>query len=179
MLQRSRSAGLVYVPNNVEVKIRLPDLSATLAAVRALGAEDRGILRQVDTYFQAVQGARLKLREQEPGGAELIAYERPDVKGLRTCNYRIFKVTDAAGLKDTLALGLSVLRRVVKARHLFMLGRTRIHLDQVEGLGDFLELEVVMRDGEPPRAGEQEAGVILEKLGLADAPKIAGSYLEQ
>jgi predicted adenylyl cyclase CyaB len=167
------------MPHNVEVKIRLPSMDATRAAVRALGADDRGILKQVDTYFQAAKGARLKLREQEPGGAELIAYERPDINGLRTCNYRLFKVADAAGLKTTLTLGLGILRCVVKARHLFLLGRTRIHLDRVEGLGDFLELEVVMRDGESPAIGEQEAADILRRLNLADAPRIAGSYLEQ
>ncbi|MCY3017816.1 MAG: class IV adenylate cyclase [Planctomycetota bacterium] len=167
------------MPHNVEVKIKLPDLAAVLSAVRALGAEDRGVLQQVDTYFQAPKGARLKLREQEPGGAQLVAYERPDINGLRTCNYRLFSVADPVGLKETLALGLGVLRRVVKARRLFMLGRTRIHLDQVEGLGDFLELEVVLRDGEPPAHGEVEARDILQRLGLADAPRIAGSYLDQ
>lgn len=167
------------MPHNVEVKIRLADLHAVAAAVRGLGADDRGVLKQVDTYFRAPRGARLKLREQEPGGAQLIAYERPDTDGLRTCHYRIFKVADPMGLKDTLALGLGVLRRVVKARQLFMLGRTRVHLDQVEGLGDYLELEVVMREGEPPAAGEKEADDILRKLGLDNAPQIAGSYLEQ
>jgi predicted adenylyl cyclase CyaB len=167
------------MPQNVEVKIKLANPDAVLAAVRALGAQDHGVLQQVDTYFQAPKGARLKVREQDPGGAQLIAYERPDISGLRACDYRIFKVTDPAGLKDTLALALGTLRRVVKARHLFMLGRTRIHLDQVAGLGDYLELEVVLREGEGPSGAEQEAHGILENLGLADAPRIAGSYLEQ
>ena len=76
-------------------------------------------------------------------------------------------------------MALGTLRRVVKARHLFMLGRTRVHLDQVAGLGDYLELEVVLREGEAPSGGEQEAHEILKNLGLADAPRIPGSYLEQ
>jgi predicted adenylyl cyclase CyaB len=167
------------MPHNVEVKIKLANPAAALSAVRALGAEDRGVLKQVDTYFQAPQGVRLKLREQEPGGIQLIAYERPDISGLRTCNYRIYEAAANAGLKETLALALGTLRCVVKARHLFMLGRTRIHLDQVQGLGDFLELEVVLRDGESPADGEREAQEILRRIGLSAAPRIAGSYLEQ
>jgi len=167
------------MPQNVEVKIKLADPAAVRAAVQALGAEDRGVLKQVDTYFGAGRDTRLKLREQEPGGAQLIAYARPDIPGLRTCAYRICEVANPAVLKETLSLALGTLRCVVKRRHLFMLGRTRIHLDQVEGLGDFLELEVVMRDGEPPAAGEAEAHGILTRLGLSAAPRIAGSYLDQ
>ena len=167
------------MPRNVEVKIKLADYDAALAAVRALGAEDRGVLKQADSYFGTGRATRLKLREQDPGGAQLIAYDRPDLSGLRTCSYRILEVADPEGLRETLALSLGVLRRVVKSRHLFLLGRTRIHLDRVEGMGDFLELEVVLREGEAPEDGEREAEDMLEALRLASAPRIAGSYLEQ
>ena len=69
-------------------------------------------------------------------------------------------------------------RRVAKARHLFLLGRTRIHLDRVEDLGDFLELEVVLEAHESEVIGETEAEQILRALGLEKAPRIPGSYLE-
>src|SRR3954465_15271182 len=86
---------------NVELKARDPDPARSLARARALGAEDQGELRQRDTYFAAPRG-RLKLREREPGGAELIAYERPDAAQARESRYRIAPVADAAALRDAL-----------------------------------------------------------------------------
>ena len=79
---------------------------------------------------------------------------------------------------ETLGLALSRVRQIQKTRHLFILGRTRVHLDDVSGLGTFLELEVVLADGESPQAGEAEAESILERLGLKGAPRIAGSYVD-
>jgi adenylate cyclase class IV len=68
--------------------------------------------------------------------------------------------------------------RVRKRRTLLMVGRTRIHLDAVEGLGDYMELEVVLRDGEPDAAGSAEAEALMQALGLAKAPRLAGAYLD-
>ena len=146
----------------------------------ALGAEDRGPLRQVDTYFEtpAEGGARLKLREHRPGRAELIAYRRPDTPGLRASDFHLVPVDDPAALREALAHALGVVRQVAKTRHLLVLGRTRIHLDRVEGLGDFVELEVVLADRDDITAGAQEAERILAQLALSDRPRIAGSYVD-
>ena len=76
----------------------------------------------------------------------------------------------------TVPLSLGVISEVRKRRHLFMLGRTRVHLDDVEKLGSFLELEVVLKEGESESDGETEAEKILGDLGLAGAERIAGSY---
>jgi len=152
------------------VKIRVGDLDTLAVRAKALGAEERGELRQVDTYFAAPQ--RLKLREMD-GVAELIAYSRPDVSGLRTSDYTITPVTDPEALKAAHV----VIARVAKMRRLLMLGRTRIHLDAVVGLGEFLELEVVLRDGDDERVGEHEAEEILQGLGV-DGERIAGSYAD-
>ena len=163
---------------NVEVKLAVEGLDALRDRARGLGAEDRGAIDQVDTYFAlpADSGARLKLREQRPGRDELIAYRRPDETGLRTSDYRVVPVADAAATRDALALSLGLARRVAKRRHLLLLGRTRVHLDRVEGRGEFLELEVVLGPDEDAAAGEREAERILEGLGLRDRPRIAGSY---
>ena len=127
---------------NVELKARDPHPERSLERARALGAEDRGELRQRDTYFAAGRG-RLKLREQEPGGAELIAYERADAAEARESRYRIAAVADPAALRDALdaALGTDVV--VDKRRRLLLWEGVRIHLDRVDGLGDFVELEGV------------------------------------
>src|SRR4051794_1448404 len=131
---------------NVELKARDPDPERSLARCRALGAEDRGELRQRDTYFAATR-ARLKLREQEPGGAELIAYERPDAARARESRYRIGPVADPAALREALDAALGTVVVVDKRRRLFLWEGVRIHLDRVDGLGDFVELEGVAADG--------------------------------
>src|SRR5919206_567124 len=98
---------------NVELKARDPDPARSLERCVALGAEDRGELRQRDTYFAARRG-RLKLREQEPGGAELIAYERADAAEARESRYRIAPVAEPGPLRGALD---AALRTAVGAVH--------------------------------------------------------------
>src|SRR3954453_11574462 len=131
---------------NVELKARDPDPARSLARARALGAEDHGDLRQRDTYFAAPRG-RLKLREQDPGGAELIAYERPDAAQARESRYRIAPVADPGALREALDAALATTVFVDKRRHLLLWDGVRIPLDHVDGLGDFVELEGVADDG--------------------------------
>ena len=168
------------MPRNVEVKIRVDDLGAIRSRALALGAADHGSLHQVDTYFRTSSegGARLKLREHRPGRSELIAYRRPDTPGLRASDFHLVPVDDPTALRETLAHALGVVRQVAKTRHLLLLGRTRIHLDHVEGLGSFLELEVVLDDRDEIALGEQEAEQLLAQLALADRPRIPGSYAD-
>lgn len=162
---------------NVEAKVRLRDFAGTRRRIEGLGAENRGILRQVDTYFPAA-GGRLKLREQTPGRAELIVYVRPNVPELRTSSYQICPISNGAELKSVLVSALGLQRRVAKTRSLYLLGRTRIHLDEVEGLGSFLELEVVLEPGEFEEVGVREAEDLLRRLGLEMEPRIPGSYAD-
>jgi predicted adenylyl cyclase CyaB len=168
------------MPRNVEVKIRIDDLEVTRTRALDLGAADHGLIHQTDVYFETPRdrGVRLKLRRQQPGQAQLIVYRRPDVAGLRASDFRIVAVSDPAGLEHALALAFGVTRTVTTTRHLLLLARTRIHLDRVAGLGDFLELEVVLADGDGDEGGEQEAERILRDLGLADRPRLPGSYVD-
>jgi homotetrameric cytidine deaminase len=144
---------------NVEFKARDPEPERSLERARALGAEDRGELRQRDTYFAAARG-RLKLREQDPGGAVLIAYERADAAAARESRYRIAPVEDAAALREALDAALGTVAVVDKRRRLLLWEGVRIHLDRVEGLGDFVELEGVADEGSD-LAGE---GALVERL---------------
>ena len=162
---------------NVELKARDPDPERSLARARALGAEDRGELRQRDTYFDAPSG-RLKLREQEPGGAELIAYERADAPEARESRYRIAPVKDAAALREALDAALGTTVVVDKRRRLLVWEGVRIHLDRVEGLGDFVELEGVA-DASSDLA--REAGLVArlrEELAIADEAVEATGYAD-
>jgi homotetrameric cytidine deaminase len=127
---------------NVELKALDPDPARSLAVCRELGAEDRGMIRQRDTYFRAQEG-RLKLREEQPGGAVLVQYDRPDGAQARESRYRLVPVEDAEGLREALDAALGTLVVVDKERHLLLWEGVRIHLDRVEGLGTFVELEGV------------------------------------
>ena len=127
---------------NIELKALDPDPARSLAVCRELGAEDKGVLRQRDTYFRARSG-RLKLREEEGSTAVLIQYHRPDAAAARESQYRLTRVEDPDELRASLDSALGTLVVVDKERHLFLWDGVRIHLDTVEGLGSFVELEGV------------------------------------
>lgn len=168
---------------NVEIKARVADLAALRARVAALVEASPSrlplptIIGQRDTFFTVTRG-RLKLRRFDDGAGELIFYERDDTRGPKTSAYSIAACPDAAALEAVLARALGVRGIVEKRRELLMVGRTRIHLDDVRGLGHFLELEVVLADGEPVADGEREAHDLLDKLGV-DAPAlVAAAYID-
>ena len=72
----------------------------------------------------------------------------------------------------------SVLGRVRKTRWLLQVGQTRVHLDRVHGLGDFMELEVVLHDGQSAAQGEALAEQLMAELGIAHEQRVAGAYLD-
>jgi homotetrameric cytidine deaminase len=151
---------------NLEIKARDADPARTLQAALDLGAEDRGELTQRDTYFAGARG-RLKLREQTPGEAELIQYRRPEEDGPRVSEFRV--VPAAAELREALEAALGTLAVVEKRRRLLIADGVRIHLDDVDGLGTFVELEA-------PEDGDQEAKVERLTQALALGEPIPGSY---
>jgi homotetrameric cytidine deaminase len=162
---------------NVELKARDPEPERSLERTRALGAEDRGELRQRDTYFAAPRG-RLKLREQDPGGAELIAYERADAAQARESRYRIAPVADPGALREALDAALGTVAVVDKRRRLFVWEGVRIHLDRVEGLGAFVELEgVAGADSDLAREADL-VGRLRDELGIADDAVEATGYAD-
>ncbi|HEY9067669.1 MAG TPA: class IV adenylate cyclase [Burkholderiaceae bacterium] len=162
---------------NVEIKAALVDFDAALARAGALADRGPELIEQDDTFFACPHG-RLKLRAFADGRGELIAYQRPDAHGPKTSDYTIAPVADPAALRTTLERALGSVGRVVKRRTLFLVGRTRVHLDRVAGLGDFLELEVVLRDGEAEAAGTAEAHALLERLGIAATQLVATAYVD-
>jgi homotetrameric cytidine deaminase len=162
---------------NVELKARDADPASSLQRCRSLGAEDRGELRQRDTYFGAPHG-RLKLREQEPGGAELIAYDRADAAHARESRYRLVPVADPAALREALDAVLGTRVVVDKRRRLFLWEGVRIHLDRVEGLGDFVELEGVAADGSDLSREAELVARLRGELGIADDALVPIGYAD-
>jgi predicted adenylyl cyclase CyaB len=165
------------MPRNIEIKARIAGVQALLPRARALADGPEQPIEQDDTFFTVPNG-RLKLRQFADGSAELIHYQRPDTGGPRASDYVRVSVADPAALREALARGLGVLGRVRKQRLLLMAGATRIHLDQVEGLGDFLELEVVLEAGQTDTQGVSMAAALMRDLGLDGEPQLAGAYLD-
>jgi predicted adenylyl cyclase CyaB len=167
---------------NLEIKARCDDLARAADVARAAGGEPRGVLDQVDTYFHAPHG-RLKLRENlhlAPDGTrtasvELIAYRRVDHEGSRESTYSISRLEHADDFLAGLSAVLGVRVVVRKRRALWIVGATRVHLDEVADLGHFLELETVITS-QPEADARREHDDLIQRLGIREP--IAGSYSE-
>lgn len=163
---------------NVELKARLDHPERALAVAIAVGAEDKGRVSQVDTYF-TMGRHRLKLRETSDGESVLIGYSRPDVPEARKSQYRMAPVQAAKTVKSLLTRQWGVKVVVRKTRRLFLWqNRVRIHLDHVEGLGDYLEFEAVLdeeRDYDEP-AARLDVARLTHDFALQRADLIDSSY---
>ena len=162
---------------NIEIKARIPGIAAVLPAVTALATSGPTAIDQDDTFFPCPTG-RLKLRAFADGTGELIFYQRPDTAGPKESFYVKTPTHDPQGLRQALTLAYGQAGRVRKHRTLYLAGRTRIHLDRVEGLGDFLELEVVLNEGEASAAGVAEAETLLARLGIGPQQLLTTAYVD-
>ena len=162
---------------NIEIKAHIP--SVEQLAPKAASIADQGPVEiaQDDTFFACANG-RLKLRAFADGSGELIFYRRADHAGPKESFYLRTPTTDPAGLREALSLAYGQTGRVRKQRTLFIAGRTRIHLDRVEDLGHFLELEVVLSEGEPAEAGLREAHELMRRLGVRPSQLVEGAYVD-
>ncbi len=165
------------MPRNIEIKARIASVEALLPRARALAGGAPELIVQDDSFFTVPHG-RLKLREFADGSAELIHYHRADTAEAKASDYVRVPVPDAAALREALAHACGLLGRVQKQRWLLIVDATRIHLDRVEGLGDFMELEVVLREDQSDAEGSATAEALMRELGLADAERLAGAYLD-
>ncbi len=162
---------------NVEIKARIAGVAALAPLAARLADSGPTFIDQDDTFFRCANG-RLKLRDQFAAGAELIFYQRADLSGPKESFYLRVPVPDPDALRQLLQLAHGQSGRVRKRRVLYLVGRTRIHLDAVEGLGEFLELEVVLREGEAAEQGIGEAEKIMAQLGVRPQQLIQGAYVD-
>ncbi|MFZ1728703.1 MAG: class IV adenylate cyclase [Bacteroidota bacterium] len=165
------------MPRNTEIKARIDDLSSLAAAVALLADRGPELIEQDDTFFHCENG-RLKLRVFANGKGELIFYQRPNQTGPKESFYVISPTDNPDSLRRALRLAYGEVGRVRKRRTLYLIGRTRVHLDEVEGLGSFLELEVVFEESESAAEGETIARDLLAKLGISTENLIEGAYLD-
>lgn len=165
------------MPRNIEIKARIESVEALEARARSLATAGPVTVEQDDTFFHCNAG-RLKLRAFSATEGELIFYRRADAQGPKASFYVRTPTSNPETLRECLSLAWGRAGRVVKHRTLYLIGRTRVHLDRVEGLGDFLELEVVLEDDEAPAAGVQEAHAVMARLGITPAQLVASAYVD-
>jgi adenylate cyclase len=165
------------MPRNIELKARVDNIQALLSSASAVADAGPTILVQDDTFFSCPYG-RLKLRTFNADKGELIFYQRPNETGPKESTYCIVETSSPDLLRDLLTSAYGQIGLVRKTRMLFLSGRTRIHLDQVEGLGDFMELEVVLSPSETAEAGVKIAIELLTKLGIREESLVSGAYLD-
>ena len=171
---------------NLEFKAHYQSLDSLYPRLADLKATHRETVHQIDTYFYVMQvkdtsiletcKPRLKLREiDEAGEAWLIYYERPNQSESRYSQYQLSKVSDPLTLKALLTVALGVETIVQKQREVWMFKNTRIHLDTVANLGQFIELETVFQ-GQTEAEAIDEHQHVKRTLHLDTADPVAVSY---
>lgn len=162
---------------NIELKARVTNPDAVEMRARALADQGPFELQQDDTFFACARG-RLKLRQLGADEGQLIFYQRPDAAGPTLSEYVIAPTVTPAPLHAALAAALGTVGRVRKRRRLYIVGNTRIHLDDVAGLGSFLELEVVLAEGQSTAEGVATAHRLFEELGVPSSALVEGAYVD-
>ncbi|KAL4617957.1 hypothetical protein GN956_G20847 [Arapaima gigas] len=165
------------MPSNVEIKAVVRDPGLLTERAKQLSRSEGTLIRQQDTFFRVEKG-RLKLRHLQDGTGQLIFYERPDMDGPKLSNYSLSLTNDPEGLTKVLSDALGVKGVVKKERYLYLVGQTRVHVDTVEGLGQFMELEVVMKEGQSVEEGEAIARELMQLLGVKKEDLIVGAYID-
>lgn len=162
---------------NVEIKARCADPVAIRNYLLTQHAEFKGVDEQTDTYFNVLHG-RLKLRE---GRIEnnLIQYNRPNQAGPKNSDFKLVKVADAAGLKAALTASLGIKVVVQKKREIYFIDNVKFHVDEVPGLGSFMEIEagnIGAGAGLGQAALLQQCQYYMQQLGIRNEDLIQVSY---
>jgi len=165
------------MPSNIEIKARVRNFDVIRQRAEKLSDMPAQVIQQEDTFFNTEMG-RLKLRILALDRAQLIYYIRPDQESPKRSDYHIFETADPENLKRVLELTYGIRGVVRKTRYLYIVGQTRVHLDDVEGLGQFMELEVVMQVGQSDAEGQAIAEGLMSGLGVERSDLLKGAYLD-
>ncbi len=165
------------MPRNIEIKAHAPNFVDIKTRAEALSDTPCEIITQEDTFFPTPQG-RLKLRIHGSGSAELIYYSRTDTTGPKRSDYFFYPTGDPDSLRKVLALAYGVRGTVRKRRFVYHIGQSRIHLDEVENLGNFVEIEVIMHPGQTDAQGQATSQELMQKLGIQPADLLDRAYMD-
>ena len=161
------------MPVNIEIKARCPDPKAAVEILVCQGAEHKGMDHQIDTYFKVEEG-RLKLRE---GNIEnnLIYYKRSDRAGPKKSEVLLYPGSKNPHLKKILEEVLGIMVVVDKLRDIYFIGNVKFHIDRVEGLGNFIEIEAIGESGEE-KALDRQCKHFMEILNIRNDQLLSVSY---
>ncbi|MEZ2390644.1 class IV adenylate cyclase [bacterium RCC_150] len=165
------------MPTNIEIKARIDSIEKLLPVVASMADEGPEHVLQDDTFFSCPNG-RLKLRGLSRNHGVLIYYRRADRPGPKPSFYVHSETSDPDGLRAVLADAYGEVGRVRKHRTVFRIGQTRVHLDRVDGLGKFLELEVTVDDTLESEAAISEAHRLVAALGIEESALVKGAYVD-
>ena len=162
---------------NIEIKARVSDLAALEERAVAIGARRVGVENQTDRYFEIGAARRFKLRAIDGVRTELIRYARPEHSGVRLSEYEITRVSsEETELSSVLSSKPLVIVR--KRRTIYLLDNVRIHLDEVDGLGTFLELEAVVDPNHDEARCRAQIDEIMSGLGIDQTTLLQASYAD-
>jgi predicted adenylyl cyclase CyaB len=164
------------LPSNIEIKARARNFEEIKIRAEKLSDTPAQIIPQEDIFFHTAQG-RLKLRVLADH-AQLIFYTRPDQEGPKRSDYHITRSDDPQNLKRVLDLAYGIRGVVKKTRYLYLVGQTRVHLDDVQGLGQFMELEIILQDGQSEAEGQKIAEDLMSALGVERTDLIESAYMD-
>jgi predicted adenylyl cyclase CyaB len=165
------------MPKNIEIKARLRDREAVEALVQQRADHGPEVIVQEDVFFQCDEG-RLKLRTFADGCGELIFYRRLDTEGPTQSEFSKAPTTNPRAMAETLGAALGTAGVVRKRRTLYLIGQTRVHLDEVDNLGHFLELEVVLEPGQSSGEGAGIASRLMSAIGVREEDLEARAYVD-
>jgi predicted adenylyl cyclase CyaB len=165
------------MPRNIEIKARIESVESLAPKAATVATKGPIEIAQDDTFFRCESG-RLKLRAFSATEGELIFYRRANEHGPKESFYVRTPTASPESLRACLSLAYGEVGRVVKQRTLYLVGRTRVHLDRVEGLGHYLELEVVLEEDEPVEVGVREAHSLMAQLGVEPSQLVETAYVD-
>jgi predicted adenylyl cyclase CyaB len=165
------------LPSNIEIKARVRQFDEIQRRAEDLSDTPVEVISQEDIFFNTPHG-RLKLRVLSKDRGQLIYYVRPDQEGPKRSDYHISLTSEPSNLKRVLELAYGIRGVIRKTRYLYLVGQTRVHLDDVEGLGQFMELEVVIPDGQTDAVGQAIAEELMKRLGVERSDLLEGAYMD-
>jgi predicted adenylyl cyclase CyaB len=165
------------MPRNIEIKVRVPDLQAVRPTAQQLASQSLGADEQVDRYYEVAGAQRVKLRTSRRSAPALIRYARPETANVRASDYDISPVRDGDAGLCVVPKGAPIVT-VRKRREVFLVDNVRIHLDEVDGLGTFLELEPAVDAEHDEATCRRQIGEITRALGLEPSEFLRASYAD-
>ena len=160
------------MPSNIELKVRWDNPDLAIEKAKSFGASFSKVMKQCDTYY-VINNDKLKLREIHGETAELIYYRREGEEKWQS-DYIVADVSDAKNQKKIFDILFGVLIEVHKVRTLYVFNNARIHIDEVEGLGSFLEFEVII--GEYENQDMELLNKLKEHFGIPENKLLKKSY---